>query len=194
MLYFLEGKIVKLSMTYIILNVNGLGIMILISLKTYEDIKNYNQDFIRLYTHIHVINNNIIIYGFYELNESEVFKKLINIDGIGPKIAISILSSLNYDQLYNAIQTKNSESFSSIKGISAKLSQRIILELFGKLEINDDSMVNNQVYEESINALENLGINHKNAMKMVNDIYNDFKNTDVVLTTEFIIRRALSKN
>lgn len=194
MLYFLEGKIVKLSMTYIILNVNGLGIMILISLKTYEDIKNYNQDFIRLYTHIHIINNNIIIYGFYELNESEVFKKLINIDGIGPKIAISILSSLNYDQLYNAIQTKNSESFSSIKGISAKLSQRIILELFGKLEINDDSMVNNQVYEESINALENLGINHKNATKMVNDIYNDFKNTDVVLTTEFIIRRALSKN
>ena len=194
MLYFLEGAIVKLSTTYIVLNVNGLGIMALISLKTYEDIRNANQNIVRLYTHIHITNNNIVIYGFHALNESEVFKKLINIDGIGPKIAISILSSLNYDQIYNAIQTKDSESFSNIKGISSKLSQRIILELFGKLEINDDSIVDSQIYEESINALENLGINHKNAVKIVNDIYNDYKNTEIVLTTEFIIRKALSKN
>lgn len=194
MLYFLEGAIVKLSTTYIVLNVNGLGIMALISLKTYEDIRNANQNIVRLYTHIHITNNNIVIYGFHALNESEVFKKLINIDGIGPKIAISILSSLNYDQIYNAIQTKDSEAFSNIKGISSKLSQRIILELFGKLEINDDSIVDSQIYEESINALENLGINHKNAVKIVNDIYNDYKNTEIVLTTEFIIRKALSKN
>lgn len=194
MLYFLEGEIVKLSTTYIILNVNGLGILAVISLKTYEDIKNSNQNIIRLYTHTHIVNNNIVIYGFYALNESEVFKKLIDVDGVGPKIAISILSSLNYDQIYNAIQTKNSESFSNIKGISSKLSQRIILELFGKLEISDDEIVNNQIYEESINALENLGISHKNAVKIVNDIHNDYKNTEVVLTTEFIIRKALSKN
>jgi len=193
MITHIKGKLVKKSPTSVIIDVNGIGYLINISLNTFSAIP--DQENLKLYTHLQIKEDSHTLFGFYGLKEREIFRLLISVSGIGASIARTMLSSLTPEQIIQGISIGDSVMIQSVKGIGLKTSQRVIIELKDKvLKIYDlDDKVsfpnNNTAKEEALSALEVLGINKKTSEKLVDKIILD--NTDA--SVEFVIKEALKK-
>lgn len=131
MIGYLKGKIISAKPTQIILEVNGVGYLVNISISTFEKISDQNE--ISLFIHTHVREDALSLYGFYTEAEKEMFELLISISGIGPKVALSILSGISVDELQNAIQTENVSRLVSVPGVGRKTAERVVLELKSKV-------------------------------------------------------------
>ena len=193
MITHIKGKLVEKSPTSVVIDVNGVGYLINISLNTFSAIP--DQENLKLYTHLQIKEDSHTLFGFYGLKEREIFRLLISVSGIGASIARTMLSSLTPEQIIQGISIGDSVMIQSVKGIGLKTSQRVIIELKDKvLKIYDlDDKVSfpnsNTAKEEALSALEVLGINKKTSEKLVDKIILD----NVDASVEFVIKEALKK-
>ena len=191
MIAHIQGKLIEKSPTEVIIDCNGVGYHINISLHTYTLLP--NSDFVKLFTFLQIKEDAHSLFGFAEKSERELFKLLLTVSGIGASIARTMLSSLDPNQIIQAIATADVITIQSMKGIGSKTAQRVILDLKEKvLKIYDLSEISSLQYniirEESLSALEVLGYVRKNAEKVVDKIIKDNPEAHV----ETIIKQALN--
>jgi len=164
----IKGRLIEKSPTYVIIDCNGIGYQINISLNTFSKIK--NEENCMLFTHLTVREDAQLLYGFKEKSERTLFRLLISVSGVGASTAMMILSSLSPQETKNAILSNNVDLLKSVKGIGAKTAQRIIVDLKDKIEKVDGSEIilphlNNTIKDEALSALVMLGFAKKPAEK-----------------------------
>ncbi|WP_353088005.1 Holliday junction branch migration protein RuvA [Flavobacterium sp.] len=190
MIAHIHGKLVEKNPTDVVIDSQGVGYHIHISLHTYALLP--QSESVKLFTYLLIKEDAHQLYGFMEKSERELFKLLLSVSGIGAGIARTMLSSLDPKQIIAAIGNGDVGTIQSIKGIGAKTAQRVILDLRDKvLKIHDIGEVSPISYntnrDEALSALEILGFVRKNAEKVVDKIMKD--QTDANLET--IIKQAL---
>ena len=190
MITHIKGRLSEKSPTNVVIETNGIGYWINISLTTFSQIP--DQENIKLFTHLQIKEDSHSLYGFYTSKEREIFRLLISVSGVGTSTARTMLSSLTPEQVIDAISSNNVSVVQSVKGIGSKTAQRLIIELRDKvLKVYDidEAFVdsNNTTREEALSALEVLGINKKSAERLVDKIIKD--NLDI--TVEEIIKETL---
>ena len=190
MIAHIQGKLVEKTPTEVVIDCNGVGYHIHISLHTYSLLP--ATDFIKLFTFLQVKEDSHSLFGFVEKSERELFKLLLSVSGIGASIARTMLSSLDPKQIIHAIGSGDVATIQSIKGIGGKTAQRVILDLKEKVlkiyDLDEISISSHNINrEESLSALEVLGYVRKNAEKVVDKILKENPEASV----EFIIKQAL---
>ncbi|SHI90816.1 Holliday junction branch migration protein RuvA [Algibacter luteus] len=190
MITHIQGKLTEKNPTHVVIECNGVGYMLNISLHTFSQIP--NQEHLKLFTHLQVKEDSHTLYGFSSLAEREIFRLLISVSGIGSSIARTMLSSLTPKQVREGIATGDVALIQSIKGIGAKTAQRVIIDLKDKiLKIYDIDEVSvskgNTNKDEALSALEVLGFVKKQAERVVDKIMVSQPDADV----ETIIKQAL---
>tara|TARA_B100000212_G_scaffold47977_1_gene30929 strand:- start:1264 stop:1848 length:585 start_codon:yes stop_codon:yes gene_type:complete len=194
MISFLKGKKDYIDPTKLVLDVNGIGYDINISLRTFSSLKDKEDIFI--HTHLNVKEDSHTLYGFNSINEKETFLSLLSINGVGPSTAIMILSSLSALELKKAIINSDTNKIKSVKGIGLKTAQRIILELKDKISmegIDSDkisSVYDNTIRDEALSALSSLGISKKIVERHISDILQ--RESDISL--ENLIKEVLKRS
>ncbi|MFZ4740373.1 MAG: Holliday junction branch migration protein RuvA [Bacteroidales bacterium] len=188
---YFEGKLYEKTPTYAIIDCNGIGYMINISLHTFSKIK--DQEKCKLHTHLVVKEDAHTLYGFADKEERTLFRHLISVSGVGANTARMMLSSLSPEEIFQAIVTNNVSILQSIKGIGAKTAQRIILDLKDKLEkLGGDKEIifieHNTKREEALSALIMLGFNKGLVEKMLDKI---IRSESSNITVEQLIKSAL---
>ncbi|MEO2064017.1 MAG: Holliday junction branch migration protein RuvA [Christiangramia sp.] len=193
MIHHLKGQLIEKNPTYVVIDCNGVGYTVNISLHTYSLLA--NSEAISLYTYLQVKEDSHTLYGFMEKSEREIFKLLISVSGVGTSTARTMLSSLQPSEVTTAIAHGDVVAIQSVKGIGAKTAQRVILDLKDKvlkvMAEGDEVLVSqsNTNKEEALSALEVLGYNRRQAGKVVDKILNDDPDSSV----ESIIKLALKK-
>jgi len=188
----IKGRLVEKSPTELVIDCNGLGYLVNISLNTFSLLS--DSENISLYTHLQVKEDSHTLFGFYEKTERNLFRQLISVSGIGASTARTMLSSLNPEEIQRAILSENVSTIQSVKGIGLKTAQRVIIELRDKVStISEGSGVNsnfaNSKREESLSALEVLGYSRKQTTKVVDKLVSESSEISV----EEIIKNALNK-
>jgi len=191
MITFLKGKLIEKNPTDVVLDVNGVGYRVNISLNTFSKIDDNENCFI--YTYFHVKEDAQILYGFSNKEERSVFKLLISVSGIGPNTAQVIMSSMSPENLQRAVMTNDIESIKSVKGIGLKSAQRLILDLkdkISKISLQESSKgINNTIKDEALSALKMLGFARKNIESVIDKILLDSES----ITVEDLIKQVLNK-
>ena len=190
MIAHLQGKLVEKTPTEVIIDCNGVGYHVNISLHTYSLLP--SSDAIKLFTYLQIKEDSHTLFGFVEKSEREIFKMLLSVSGIGASIARTMLSSLEPKQIIHAIASADVVTIQSIKGIGSKTAQRVILDLKDKVlklyDLDEVSMIqSNTNKDEALSALEVLGFVRKSSERVVEKIVKD--NPDA--TVENIIKLAL---
>jgi len=189
---YIEGQLVELTPTFAIIDCNGLGYFINISLNTYSAVSLNSKT--KLFLHQTIREDAHTLYGFKEKSEREVFRFLISVSGVGANTARMMLSSMNSTEIQQAILNSDVSQLKSIKGIGAKTAQRIILDLkdkIAKVSSSDEILVveSNTVKEQAFSALIMLGFTKNSVDKIVNKIFLKEKNISV----EELIKKALKQ-
>ncbi|MCP9198667.1 Holliday junction branch migration protein RuvA [Gramella sp. GC03-9] len=192
MIHHLKGQLIEKNPTHVVIDCNGIGYLVNISLHTYSLIP--DSEAISLYTYLQVKEDSHTLFGFMEKSEREIFKLLISVSGVGSSTARTMLSSLQPGEVTAAIANEDVGTIQSVKGIGAKTAQRVILDLKDKaLAVMDEGEVlvsqNNTGREEALSALEILGYNRRQAGKVVDRIIQENSES----TVESIIKMALKK-
>ena len=197
MYHYLNGKIAEKTPTAVILDVNGVGYEVRISVNTFSSLPDLGQA-VKLLTHFVVREDAQLLYGFATEEEREAFKLLISISGIGPKLAITLLSGVALPDLKRAIQEKNIAVLTAISGIGQKTAERVIVELkdkIGRVEISagkellHDANISDQAVEDSVLALVSLGYTKQKAKDAIQKILKETLGKK--MSVEEIIRKAL---
>jgi len=173
MIGYLEGKLISKKPDKILLLVNGIGFEIIISLKTFEKLSpEGEQEKLFIYTlHKDDILN---LYGFKSLEEKDFFILLLSLSGIGPKMAISLLSKFDYNSIKKAVASQDVKMLTSMGGIGKKRAEKLLFELKNKIKdidlISSDTADMNSVQQDAILALESLGFSKVEAVKMISSL------------------------
>ena len=186
----LRGKLVEKNPTNVIIDCNGVGYEVNISLHTFSLLP--EGEAIQVFTFLQIKEDAHTLWGFIEKSEREIFKLLLSVSGVGSSTARMVLSSLTPKQVLQAIATADVPTIQSVKGIGAKTAQRVILDLKDKvlkLFDIDEVAVNlgNTNKDEALSALEVLGYNRKQAEKACNNVLKENPNASV----ETIVKQAL---
>ena len=196
MISFIKGKKLEIDPTKIIIDVNGIGYELKISLRTYSEIK--ENSVVTLFTHLQVKEDSHTLFGFYDKSEGKTFLSLLSISGVGPSTAIMILSSLSSSELNSAIISSDVLTIKSVKGIGLKTAERIILELKDKIlkNLNQKNSNNflverdNTIKNEALSALSSLGI----SKNVVNNHIDRVLDTNNNISLEDLIREVLKRS
>ena len=170
----ISGKIISINDNYVVLEVGGLGIKVNISANFAS--KLVNEDLITLVTYLNVREDALDLYGFKNDSERNLFLMLISISGIGPKLAVSILSGVELDELKSNILSGDIKSLTSIPGVGAKTAKRIIIELKDKLsnttttELGFEDDFSSKISKDVLNALVGLGYSESMATEVIKRI------------------------
>jgi holliday junction DNA helicase RuvA len=194
MISYLKGRLVHKEPTFVIIDVNGVGYHVNISLQTFSEIK--DQENVLIFTHLAIREDAHVLFGFSNESEKRLFQQLISVNGIGPSTAIVMLSYMNSQELKAAIVTENAAALQSIKGIGGKTAQRVIIELRDKLkkESWEEAQPNisvgphNTIRKEALSALLTLGLPKAVAEKSVDTVLKKSGNT---ITLEDLVKQAL---
>ncbi|HOW25865.1 MAG TPA: Holliday junction branch migration protein RuvA [Bacteroidales bacterium] len=194
---FIEGKVMEASPAHAVLENHGIGYFLNISLQTYSSIKDAAE--CRLYTHLVVREDALLLFGFFDQEERRLFRELITVSGIGANTARLLLSSLSTAELTDAIVGNHIHLLQSVKGIGSKTAQRIVVDLKDKLsrvdtgkEIMDFTYNTNK--DAALSGLTMLGFNKKLADKTLDKILNDPRlnlGKPGAMSVEELIRQAL---
>ena len=208
MIASLSGKLKSISKSEIVLEVNGVGYLLNVSSKVISSLEDIGSN-LSLFTDLQVKDDKIIMYGFFNLIDQNIFKLLQSVQGVGPKAAISILSALTVEELILAISSGDKAMISRAEGVGSKVAGRITAELLEKvsnlnlintdqkIKLNESSNENlnlvnekqfgeTQVIEDTISALVNLGYTRSDVFSIVMKIKNEFalnkKNKDFTVS------------
>ena len=192
MITHIQGKLVEKNPTDVVIDCNGVGYLLNISLHTYSQIP--NQEHLKLYTHLQVKEDSHTLYGFSSLGERQIFRLLISVSGIGTSTARTMLSSLTPKQVREAIALEDIALIQSVKGIGLKTAQRVVIELKDKVlkayDIDEGiTFQSNTNKDEALSALEVLGFAKKQSERVVDKIVSSNQEASV----EAIIKEALKK-
>ena len=194
MIAFLKGKLVHRDPTFVIVDVQGVGYQLQISLQTFSEIK--EQENVMLHTHLNIREDAHVLFGFSSQAEKKLFQQLISVSGVGPSTAIIMLSYMNSSELKSAIVREDAVSLQAIKGIGGKTAQRVIIELRDKLkkETWEETQpaislgAHNTMRNEALSALLTLGLPKAAAEKSVDTVLRKSGNT---ITLEDLVKQAL---
>ena len=170
----ISGKIISINDNYVVLRVGGLGIKVNISANFAS--KLVNEDLITLVTYLNVREDALDLYGFKNDSERNLFLMLISISGIGPKLAVSILSGVELEELKSNILSGDIKSLTSIPGVGAKTAKRIIIELKDKLskttttELGFEDNFGSKISKDALSALVGLGYSESIAIEVIKKI------------------------
>ncbi len=193
MITFLRGRLIEKNPTHIIVECNGVGYHVDISLHTYGLIP--NEESVQIHTYLQIKEDSHTLYGFFDTGEREIFKLLISVNGIGASTARTMLSSLNPDEIGTAIAQEDVKKIQSVKGIGLKTAQRVIIDLkdkISKVEISENFVGIGAALkqkDEAIAALEVLGYNKKSSEKIIDSLLK----TDAEMSVEQLIKQALNR-
>ena len=189
MIATLEGILQYRGVDSIIVNVGGIGLQVHVPGSTLSQLGAVN-DKVSLYTHLQVKEDNLTLYGFASGQELTLFKNLISISGVGPKVALALLSSLSIEQLTMAILSGNVDLIDQVPGVGKKVANRIAVELKGKLEQQWEGAILPLAQEDSdvIAALTSLGYSLREATQVVSSLTSSSE-----LSLEEKIKTALSQ-
>ena len=192
MITHLQGKLVEKNPTHLVIDCQGVGYEVHISLHTFGQIP--DQENVRVYTHLQIREDAHQIFGFFTSQERTFFRLLIGVSGIGASTARSMLSSMEPTQIQQAVIQEDLNTIKSIKGIGLKTAQRLILELKDKISRSDlgaeiPAVLNNTSKEETLSALEVLGYTRKASEKIVDQLIQASPDSSV----EQLIKGALNK-
>ncbi|HOZ37303.1 MAG TPA: Holliday junction branch migration protein RuvA [Anaerolineaceae bacterium] len=157
MIASISGKVIQLTKESVIIDINGLGIEVFVPKPLLGETE--AGDLLYLYTYMLVREDNISLYGFASLEEKQLFLQFLAVGGIGPKLSLSILSSLSIDNIRSAILSEKPDYFSRVPGIGKKTAQKIIIQMQGKLPEGDGLGVRSitDVDDAVVDALITLG-------------------------------------
>ncbi|QEC66055.1 Holliday junction branch migration protein RuvA [Panacibacter ginsenosidivorans] len=192
MIAFVRGKFARKTPSQIIVDVNGVGYELQISLHTYSSISNKEEG--QLHTYLHITENGQTLFGFATQGEKDLFLQLISVSGVGASTARMMLSGLQPDEIIKGIVQGNTKQLESVKGIGKKTAERIIVELRDKLaKISLETGVNSNIVfpsteRDAVTALTGLGIARAMAESAVKKVSDSAKET---LSLEDIIKQAL---
>ncbi len=192
MINHIDGKLVDKTPTQVVIDCNGVGYSINISLQTFSKI---SDERCKLFTHLSVKEDSHTLYGFITENERKLFRHLISVSGVGPSTAQVILSTYKSDEIINYISASDVAAIKNVKGIGLKTAQRIIIDLKDKVTksaISDEISLdlNNTIQNEALSALVALGFSKKIAQQKIDKaLTNKQGNFDV----ETLVRESLSQ-
>ncbi len=198
MIAYISGALVSAGENYIVIDNHDMGYRIFVSGKFLEHIPAYGTQ-IKIYTHMYIREDELTLYGFHSEEELSVFRILIGISGVGPKVAMAILTALTIQELQLAVISEDAKTISKANGVGAKGASRIILELKDKLKMEDmmDAAYEQSIVQDTqdlnaardaILALVNLGYSNSEAALAVKKI-GDTSQMDI----ESILKAALKK-
>jgi len=190
MLEYIIGAIKEKNPSFVVVENNGIGYFINISLNTFTQIGDLKE--IKIFIHEVIREDTHDFYGFFEWKERDIYRKLISVSGVGPSTARMMLSSLSPDEIIIAIGSGDVTTIKSVKGIGAKTAQRVIIDLKDKLTKSDEELnifneQGNTIKDESLSALVMLGFNKKQAEKAVSKLMKE--NNE--LSVEQVVKSAL---
>ena len=194
MISFLKGNKVEIDVSKVVIDVNGVGYKVNISLRTFSKIKDLKN--LHIHTHLYVKEDAHTLYGFYNKRERNTFLRLISISGVGPSTAIVILSSLSADELKLAILESDVNKIKSVKGIGLKTAERIILELKDKINIDEiediklSNNIGNTIRDEALSALSSLGISKNVVEHHIDSILEANKDINLEDLIKEILKRS----
>lgn len=188
MIGHLIGKIISAKPTRIVVDVQGVGYLVNISINTFEKISGTHE--VSLFIHTSVKEDSITLFGFFTESEKEMFELLISVNGIGPKIALSILSGIKPEDLKNAIYGSDVSRIVAVPGIGRKTAERMVLELKSKIDsvTTGTATLRQDIRSEAVAALCTLGYNNRIAEKVTSDLVT----SEPAITIEELIRRSLA--
>ncbi|GGF07272.1 Holliday junction DNA helicase subunit RuvA [Chishuiella changwenlii] len=188
----LRGKLIEIYPTNAVIDCNGVGYWVNISLNTFSTLE--HEEAVTIFTHLIVREDAHLLYGFATKLEREIFQKLISVNGVGPASGMMMISTLSSKEIATAIASEDVKILQSVKGIGAKTAQRIIIDLKDKLDQNlildiNSGVVKNKSKNEALSALEVLGIPKKSAEKIMDKILQENPDAEV----EFLVKETLKK-
>lgn len=195
MFSFIKGTIVERNENCIVLENNGVGFEINVSTNTSNALGNIGQQAC-VYTYLNVREDEMSLFGFADQMEREVFKKLLLVNGVGPRLALTILSGINASELTVAVATGRTDLLKGIKGVGTKIRERIILELKEKMDPMAVSNVNvqanifdspktNDIIQQTVNVLTDWGVGVTIAQDVVTKSYEDGDSLETLLAKSF---------
>jgi len=189
MIGYLTGKVISLKPTHLLVDVNGVGYSVHISLTTFEEIT--DKEIVSLFIHTNVKEDSITLYGFFTEAEKQMFELLISVSGVGPKIGLSILSGIRVDDLRYALQSGDVSRIVAVPGIGKKTAERLTLELRNKVADiveQEGTTPAPSIRTEAVSALSTLGYNLKQSEKAVREILTEKPDIDI----EELLKEALT--
>ena len=193
MITHIHGKLVEKTPTYVVVDINGVGYKIRISLQTFSAL---DGELCKLYTHLSVKEDSHTLFGFFEESERHLFRSLISVSGVGPSTAQVILSTYSPDEIIHHITTADVKAIQSIKGIGGKTAQRIIIDLKDKVAKGmptSDLLFDkkdNTIREEALSALLALGFAKKGAESKIDKV---LRSRPEIVSVEELVKTALSQ-
>lgn len=191
MITHIDGILEEKNPAYAIIDVNGIGYMLNISLNTFSALPEKGR--VRLFTHLSIREDAHVLFGFHSKEEREMFRHLISVSGVGPSTARIVLSGMTSSECASAIVNEDVSTFKNVKGIGAKTAERIIVDL--KNKVDADLVVgeklfgsNNTIKNEALSALVVLGVDKKKADKIISKALAD---NDDDLTVEDLVKLTL---
>jgi holliday junction DNA helicase RuvA len=195
MITHLNGTLVKKSPTEIVVDVNGIGYAVMISVSTFEKLPEINST-VHILTHHHVREDTEVLFGFASEDERNLFRLLISVSGIGPKMAQTILSGIQPDDLRRSISQGNINTLTSVPGIGKKTAERMIVELKDKIskieggdKITDIPSSPASIRMEALTALVSLGYTREKAEQSIRTVINEVNGE--FISVEELIKKAL---
>ena len=192
----LHGTLVEASLSQeIIIDVNGVGYEVLLPASSFTRLPRTGEE-LTLLIHTVVREDAIILFGFLTPQEKDLFKILINVSGVGGKLANSILGAMPVESFCTAIQTKNSALLSKIPGIGKRTAERLTVELSGKLDnfdiaVAEISAKDQSLFNDTMQALAQLGFKKEHCHTVITELIAE--NSDKDLSVESLLRMALGK-
>lgn len=178
MLGKLKGQIDSCFEDHVIIDVAGVGYLVYCSLRSLHKLE--PGEFCQLFIETHVRQDHINLYGFLSIEEKNCFNILQSVAGIGPRLALGILSVLQPEEIANAVAAKDKEMFRAISGVGPKMAERILVELKGKLIVTESfetklttTLQSKEIVDDAVSALANLGISRVDAQNSVVTILNN---------------------
>jgi holliday junction DNA helicase RuvA len=175
----IRGKLLYKIPNYVVIDCGGIGYELTISVATYTELRDVGAEAV-LHVHTHVREDALQLYGFFEVTEKLLFEKLLTIAGIGPKLAITVLSGISAERLVGAIRGGDHGTLTRIPGIGKKTAERVVLELKDKLDdlaggtpAADTPVSLGAVADDVLSALVNLGYPRAVALKAVESAAKD---------------------
>jgi Holliday junction DNA helicase RuvA len=178
----IHGLLVKKTPTFCVIDNSGIGLGLHITLNTYKRLGDLKQP-AEVLTYLHVREDALQLYGFFEDQERDFFKKLISISGIGPRLALTILSGLTVVELRNALLSEDIERLTKVPGVGRKTAQRVALELKEKLDLPDSQIFSalppmgpeqREMVDEAFQALVTLGYKAPEAKRTLEKVLNKY--------------------
>lgn len=193
----LRGILVEKQPPFIIVDVSGIGYELEVPMTTLYQLPNVNQEVI-IHTHLVVREDAQLLYGFYAKREREFFRELIRLNGVGPKLALALMSGLEVDEMIQCINAEDTSRLMKVPGVGKKTAERLLVELRDRLKVweripsiaplvveTSQISMPMSVENDAVSALISLGFKPQEASKAVTAVYEEG------LTSEELIRRAL---